>query len=104
LKEQKGFVQQIALERLWRLMELAEAEFAKHPERSKRYIDLMFLVAAKNRVKIPAEFKLKFCRKCHAFLKEGQNAKIEKKEPFLILTCGECGYQRKSGLQAKTKL
>lgn len=98
---QKEFVKKIALERIWRLMELAEKEFSKKPERSQRYIDLMNKVAQKNRVRIPRELKLKFCRKCHAFLKKGKNVSLEKKPPFLILTCQECNYSRKMSLKPK---
>jgi ribonuclease P protein subunit RPR2 len=93
-KELRG-IQKIALERIYRLFELAEKEFSKHPERSKRYVQLARAVGKRHNVSIPQELKKSYCKKCGAFLKKGKNSKMEKQGELLVLKCGECGAERK---------
>jgi len=95
MKAGKRFVEKIALERIYRLFELAEKEIEKHPERSKRYIELARKIGTRNRVRVPQELKQKFCKKCNIALKKGKNAEIEKTKSFLIVKCKECGFERK---------
>src|SRR3989344_644659 len=85
----------IALERIYRLFELAEGEFAKHPERSKRYVQLARKIGTRNRAKIPNELKMQFCKKCGAFLEKGKNAEYIKEGKLLAVTCLECGFVKK---------
>ena len=85
-------VQKIALERIYRLFELAEKEFSKHSERSKRYVELARKIGMKNNVSIPTELKKGFCKKCGSFLKKGKNAVWVKKEKWVEIECKECGY------------
>ncbi|PIN85385.1 MAG: ribonuclease P [Candidatus Diapherotrites archaeon CG11_big_fil_rev_8_21_14_0_20_37_9] len=87
----------IALERIYRLFELAEEEMDKKPERSKRYIELARFIEKRYPVRWPPELKTKFCKKCNAFLKKGKNAKIAKKSTLTIVKCLECGFERKTG-------
>jgi len=83
---------EIALERIYRLFELAEAEFAKHPERSKRYVELARKIGTRNKAIIPAELKKQFCKKCGAFLVKSKNAEWEKKGEVVEIKCKECGF------------
>ena len=92
-----GKIQQIALERIHRLFELAEKEFPKHPERSKRYIALAKEIGKKATMRFPDEFKTRFCKKCNAYLKKGKNAEITKEGTMTIVKCLECGFERKTG-------
>ena len=85
----------IALERIYRLFELAEQEFAKHPERSKRYVQLARKIGTRNRAKIPKELKMQFCKKCGAFLKKGKNAEHLKDGELVAVKCLECGFVKK---------
>lgn len=89
------FFQKIAVERIYRLFELAGSEFAKHPERSKRYVEIAKSLCTRNKVKIPQELRASFCKKCGSFLKEGFNSSVEKKGSLVILSCKECGFTRK---------
>lgn len=93
---------EIALERIHRLFELAEQEFEKKPERSKRYIELARKIGTRNRTVIPTELKKKFCKKCGAFLKKGQNAEQIQDKEILKIKCKECGHEsKKPAKQAK---
>ncbi len=95
--QNRGFVEKIAIERIWRLFELAENEFSKHPERSRRYVGLAKRIAERNNVSIPKELRTEFCKYCNAFLKLGKNAKLRVKGKMLLLTCMECNKTRKMG-------
>jgi len=86
--------QKIALERIYRLFELA----CGNEKYSKRYLQLAKRMSEKCRVSIPKELKEKYCKKCFS-LKITQT----KKEPFLIAKCDECGCEKKYGLKEKTK-
>ncbi len=88
-------LQEISLERIYRLFELAEKSFPKRPERSKRYVEIARNIGKKNSTVIPTELKKKFCKKCGAFLKKGKNAKWGKKEKWVEITCKECGFTAK---------
>lgn len=94
----KGKVKRIVLERMYRLAELAAEEFPGHPGRSKRYIELIRRLSQKNKVPIPKELKRQFCKKCGAFLKPGENARMRLTKHYRVVSCLECGFSRKLSL------
>jgi len=53
--------QKIARERIQILFSLAEKEIKKHPERSRRYIELARKLGLRYNVRLPRELKRKFC-------------------------------------------
>jgi ribonuclease P protein subunit RPR2 len=81
--------QKLALERIYRLFELADAT----EEYSKRYISLAKKIGEKTNVTIPKELKKKACKKCYSL-----KVKEIKQPPFLVVKCGECGFEKKYGL------
>lgn len=89
--------QELGLERIYRLFELAGQELESHPERSKRYVQLAREISKKVRARIPDELKTKFCKKCNSFLKDAQNAKIAKTAAWTLVKCLACGFERKTG-------
>ena len=96
-------IQKIALERIYRLFELAEKFFEKEPKLSKRYVALAKKISSKNKATIPWELKKKFCKKCGAFLKSEKNSKETKQPPFLLIKCLECGFERKTSISPQEK-
>ena len=82
--------EKIAIERMYRLIELAEED----GEYSKGYIELLQKVSTKNRVRIPLEIKLQFCKKCKCFWKDGRTVKKRVKAKALECTCLKCGYKK----------
>ena len=94
-KKQKRLIEEISLERMYRLFELAEKEFAKHPERSNRYVEIARKIGMRNRVRIPLELKYRFCKKCRSFLKKGQNAELKQMDKWITIECSNCGAQFK---------
>jgi len=97
---QKGY-QKIGVERIWRLFELAEEEFPKHPERSNRYVEIALNINMKTKCGIPFELKKKFCKKCKNFLVEGKNCDIQKERDLIVIICKACGRRRKIGIKPK---
>jgi len=97
----KNKQQEIALERIFRLFELAEKNFSRHPERSRRYINLARKISTRNKATIPSELKKRFCKKCGSFLKKENNAQHSKQGTILLIKCLECGFERKTSAESE---
>jgi len=93
----KNVRQRIALERIWRLFEVAEQEFAEHPERSRRYVELARKIGSRNKATIPLELKKRCCKKCGAFLVNGKNSGLAETVKWVEISCLECGFKFKKG-------
>jgi len=93
----KNFRKEVALERIYRLFELAEKEFEDRPDRSKRYVELARKLGTRNKAVIPPELKKMFCKNCGSFLKKGKNAEWKDLEKLVEITCGECSFSFKKG-------
>lgn len=89
--------QKIAQERIEILFNLAEQEFDKHPERSKRYLELIDKIRTKVNLRLTKEQKKKFCKKCHTLWIKGKTLEIEKgskNQPDSYI-CKSCKTKRK---------
>ncbi len=86
--------QKIALERIYRLFELAEEQ--EDESLKKRYLKLAKRIGEKTNTSIPKELKKSFCKKCFSM-----NVKKTEKKPFLIVKCEECGFEKKYSLGEK---
>lgn len=95
MKPNKKIVEKIALERIYRLFELAEEAAEKNPVFCKKCIEFAKRISTRNRARIPAELKKKFCKKCGAFLGK-KNSETAKQGSMLIVKCKECGFERKT--------
>lgn len=83
--------QKIALERMWRLIELAKEECAEHPERSKRYVHLIQNFSTRFRVSIPREIRNQFCKKCGNYWKMGETVTRRVRGNTINFNCKICG-------------
>jgi len=92
-KQQKNLIQNIALQRMWRLFELAKAELPENPERSRHYVQLIRNISMRNRISIPREIKSRICKHCYSFLMPGHNARYRLKEGFIVISCEHCGKE-----------
>ena len=92
-------MKEIALERIYRLFELAEKEFGKgNKERANRYVELARKISSRNKATIPTELKKRFCKKCGCFLGKEKNAGVVEKEKWVEIKCKECGFEFKRRL------
>ena len=82
----------IAKERIKILFDLAEKEFKKHPDRSKRYVELARKIGSRYNVRLPKQLKRKFCKNCNTLLIPGltSEVRIKSKEKAVTIKCLEC--------------
>jgi len=90
-KQQKNLIRDITTQRMLRLFELAKSEYATHPDRSERYVQLIRNISMRNRMSIPREIKRSICKHCYAFLVPGNNASYRLKEGYVVISCQRCG-------------
>jgi ribonuclease P protein subunit RPR2 len=83
----------IAKERISILFREADKQFKKHPERSKRYVELARKIGMRYKVRIPKNLKRRFCPRCLSYLKPGVNCRVRtsKEKRAVIVTCLVCG-------------
>lgn len=84
--------QQIAKERIQILFSMAEKEFKKHPERSRRHVELARKIGLRYNVRLSKELKRKFCKKCYTLLKPGITSKVrlDKSTKNVNVLCLNC--------------
>ena len=87
----------IARERIEILFKLARRELDKHPERSRRYIELARKIGMRYNIRLPKEKKRSFCKKCNTLLIIGKTAEeLDRKLPNIrSLKCLKCGEIKK---------
>ena len=82
----------IALERMVVLFRLAEKEaLARHDARARRYVELARRIGMRYNVRVPPEFRRRFCKKCLHYLVPGLNARVRIGGGRLSVTCLGCG-------------
>ena len=92
------YVKELAKERIVRLFEMAEAFFHKDRSLSHRYVELALRIAKRARVKIPREYKYRYCKRCKKYLVPGVNARVRTRGgrmPHVVIKCLECGFHRR---------
>ena len=83
----------IAKERIDILFAQAEKEALNgRPDRSNRYVHLARKIGMRYNVRLPREYRMKYCRKCDAFLLPGVNAKYRMNNGKISVTCNNCGH------------
>ncbi|RLF13024.1 MAG: ribonuclease P [Thermoprotei archaeon] len=93
-REQRREIRRIALERIKRLFEMADAMFNVDPSLSHRYVELARKISMRCRVRIPRDLRRRFCHRCYKFLRPGVNCRVrlaKRREPHVAITCLECG-------------
>ncbi|MGZ4903957.1 MAG: ribonuclease P protein component 4 [Halobacteriota archaeon] len=93
-RTRKG-IADIVAERIDRLFDLADAEFATNSARSDRYVQHARRLAMRYRVKLGKRCKTRFCRSCGAFFVYGTNARVRIKEKRTVITCLRCHRLRR---------
>ncbi len=82
----------IALERMQVLFRLAEKEALRgHASRARRYVDLARRIGMRYNVRVPPEYRRRFCHKCLAYLVPSVNARVRVGRGHVVITCLSCG-------------
>ncbi len=83
----------IARRRINRLFEMAE-EMALEGrlELATRYVEIARKIGMKYLVRLPKQYKKKFCKKCHSYLLPGENCTVRIKRKTVVVSCHTCGH------------
>src|SRR3990170_264033 len=92
VRRKKGQERRIAAERIEALFRLAEKEAHKaNFARADRYVALARKIGMRYTVRLPSEFKRRFCRQCHAYLLPPKTARVRIGGSRIVTTCLKCG-------------
>ncbi len=95
-RRHKGAERKIANERIEILFRLAEREALRaNQARANRYASLAAKIGMRYNVRLPSEFRRRYCRGCHAFLVPGLNCRVRVGRGKVTSTCGACGDVRR---------
>ena len=97
-------MEDLALQRIERLFELAEADARKMDtgakSRSDSYVQLARRIGMRYRVRIPGQLKMRICKGCYTYLIPGKNARIRLRGGYITTTCLKCGKQMRHPYKA----
>ncbi len=97
-------IKQIAQQRIDILFEQAEAVSKTNPALAADYVRSAQKVAMSARFPLPPQYKRRICKHCGALLVDGFNCRVriqQKREPHLVVTCLNCGYNSRIMLRKK---
>lgn len=86
-KEQK---QKIALEEVKKLFQQAEEAFPTRRAWAHRLVRKARRAAMKVKLRMPREYKRKYCKHCYSFLIPGVNSRVRTARGKVIISCFEC--------------
>lgn len=72
------------------LFKKAEEVFSRNKSLANEYIKKARKAAMKVRLRLPKEYKRKFCKHCYSFLMPGVNARVRTRGGKVIISCFEC--------------
>ena len=83
----------IARRRINHLFEMAEKMALEgRLELATRYVDIARRIGMKYLVRIPWQYKRRFCKECHSYLLPGENCTVRIKKKTLIISFHVCGH------------
>ncbi len=83
--------EKIALERIRRLLELSASVHEQDPALAKRYVELAWRLKTRYTLRLTAELKRRFCRKCLSIWIPGKNVRVRIRRGVVTWTCLGCG-------------
>jgi ribonuclease P protein subunit RPR2 len=102
----RSTAKQIARHRIQILFQKAKSVYRDHPQLSRRYITTARKIAMAARIAFPKVYKRQVCKGCHVLLVQGDNCRVRirhRREPHVIVTCFNCGFQTRIPLRKKEK-
>ncbi len=101
-----GVTKQIARQRVQVLFELAETMHKINPQLARRYVELARKIAMSARLGLPTDYTRRICKECNTLLVPGESSRVRirpRREPHVIVTCLNCGNQKRIPLKNKPK-
>ena len=85
----------MASDRIAKLLLMAEQNKTIHPERSRRYVELARKISSRYNVRMSADQRSLFCRRCDAyFTADNSKTRIVPKMKAKVIVCAGCGFKR----------
>jgi len=93
----KKFIKNTVKDAIQTLFNHAEKSADQHPNRARRYMQMLWALVKKYKIQLTKEHKKKFCRKCLSFFIIDKNVKIifDMKHDSFYLKCENCNFKRK---------
>jgi len=60
-------------------------------ELANRYVEIARKISMKYLVRIPKEYRVRYCKKCLSYLLPGKNCRVRISKHRVIVTCLNCG-------------
>lgn len=99
-------IKQIARQRIQTLLDEAKKAGRSDPKLAAGYVKSARKIAMAARVRLPDDFRRQTCRSCDALFVMGYNVRVrvkQKREPHVLITCLNCGKQKRIMLRLKEK-
>lgn len=90
MKPSKNKLRKIALEKIKTLFNEAKLQFNKNPSLSNRYVKLARKIAMKVNLRIPKEYKRRYCKHCYSYLVPNKNCRVRVNKSRVIYYCLNC--------------
>lgn len=96
-KRPRKVIKETVRRRIEELLEESRQAYRSHPERSTRYLKLLWKLVEKYKVRLTRGQKLSFCRNCFIPWIPGRNITIrfEQRNCVMEYECRNCGYKRR---------
>jgi len=94
-RSQTPETRRLARERIEILFDRAREFFPANPGASDRCVEIARRIAMRQRVRIPREFRRRFCRRCSAYLVPGFTLRVRVRHGTVVTTCLRCGACRR---------
>ena len=97
----------LASERMTILLTLSKEALRTNPKRAQHYFQLARKLGMRYKIRLPPQFRGLICRSCKRLIVPGINARVrlqQRREPHIVITCLECGGQRRIPLRSHEPL
>jgi len=98
LVRNKSKIEQIAVERIEKLLNFATLVYNEKPKLAHRYAELAWNIKTRYNLELASELKNKLCRKCQSFWLPGETCRVRlrsSRSPRIVITCLNCGYKKR---------
>lgn len=91
-RKKPDWQREIAKERIQILLDLAKKNLEKHPNRSRRYVELARKIGLRYNIRLTKKQKRSFCKKCNTILIPGKTStvRLDPKHKNLTIKCLNC--------------
>src|SRR3989344_6664111 len=104
MRHNKKQLQHLALIRVKELFKEAQHMHQTHPQLADRYVQIARRTAMKVNLKLPREFKRRFCKHCYAFFVPSKNCRIRIHKSRVVYYCFSCKKYMRFMLKGEEKI